>query len=202
MRHHQILLFELQVIGSILLAGCATVDPRPDFDRAEQMIATRTGVDRAYNPEAASAIEDGVAALLADGLTTDEAVQVALLSNRQFQALFQEIGVSRANVVQSGLLSNPSIGLSARFPEAGGRSNLTVTFAQQIADLWQIPVRKRIAEAALEQTILNIVHAANNLASDARRDCYRVIALKQLEAISLETMGLASKSLKRGRGPV
>jgi len=160
------------------------------------MVAARAGVDRAYNPETSSVMEEAVAALLADGLTTDEAVQVALLNNKPFQALFQEIGVSRADVVQSGLLSNPSFGLSTRFPEGGGRSNLTLTFAQQIADLWQIPARKRIAEAALEQTILNIVHQGNNLASDARRDCYQVIALIQLEAISRETMELAKRSLK------
>jgi len=195
MWHHQILMFGLLGICSILLAGCVSVDPRPDFHRAEQMVATRTGVDRAYNPESSSATEDAVAALLADSLTTEEAVHVALLNNKHFQALFQGIGVSRADVVQSGLLSNPSIGLSTRFPEGGGRSNFTLTFAQQIADLWQIPVRKRIAEAAMEQTILNIVHSANNLASDARRDCYRVIAFTQLEASALETMVLAKKSL-------
>ncbi len=196
MSQRQVVLLGLPVICLIQIAGCVTVDPRPDFDRAERMVAMRTGVDRAYNPETSSAAEDAIAALLADGLTTDEAVQVALLNNPQFQSLFQEIGVSRADVVQSGLLSNPSIGLSTRLPEAGGRSNLTLTFAQQIADLWLIPVRKRIAEAALEQTILRIVHTAGNLASDAKRDCYGVIALKQLEANARETSELAKKSLK------
>jgi len=169
------------------VGGCVTVDPQPDFDRASKMTAERTGVNQVYDPETSSAIDEAVAALLADGLTTDEAVQVALLNNKPFQALFQDIGVSRANLVQSGLLSNPSIGVSTRFPEGGGRSNLTLTFAQQIADLWQIPIRKRIAKAALERTILNIVYQANNLASDARRDCYRLIALKQLECVAQYT---------------
>ncbi len=178
------------------ITGCVTVDPRPDFDRTEQMTIERTGADHVYDPERSSGIDEAVAALLADGLTTDEAVQVALLNNKPFQALFQDIGVSRANLVQSGLLSNPSIGLSTRFPEGGGRSNLTLTFAQQIADLWQIPVRKRIAKAALERTILNIVHQANNLASDARGECYRVIALKRLVAVAQDTMKLADQSLK------
>ncbi len=178
------------------VSGCVTVDPQPDFDRAEHMVATRTGVDRAYNPATSSVTEDAVAALLVGGLTTDEAVQVALLNNKRFQAVVQGIGVSRADVVQSGLLTNPSIGLSPRFPEGGGRSNLTVTFAQQVADLWLIPVRRRIAEAALEQSILSVVRRANNLASDARRDCYRAIAWKQLETIANETLEIARKSLK------
>lgn len=196
MRYNRLALLGLQALFTVLVLGCVTVDPRPDFDRAEQMVAARTGADQAYNPEDPLVIEEAVRALLAGGLTTDEAVQVALLNNKPFQALFQEIGVSRADVVQSGLLSNPSFGLSTRFPDAGGRANLTLTFAQQIADLWQIPARKRIAEAALEQTILNIVHQANSLASDARHDCYQVIALKRLQGITRETMELSRESLK------
>jgi cobalt-zinc-cadmium efflux system outer membrane protein len=196
MRHRQIVLLGLQVVCSIQFGGCVTVDPRPDFNRAEQMAVARTGVDRVYNPETLSTVEDAIAVLLADGLTTNEAVQVALLNNRRLQALFQEIGVSRADVVQSGLLSNPSFGLSARFPEGGGRSNLTLTFAQQLVDLWQIPVRRRIAEADLEQTILNVVHQANDLATDVRRRCYHLIALGQMEEIAGETLELAERSLK------
>ncbi len=176
--------------------GCVAVDPRPDFERAKRMVAERTGVEQAYTPGVTWDNEDAVAALLVDGLTTDEAVQVALLNNKRFQALVQGIGVSRADVVQSGLLSNPSIGLSTRFPEGGGRSNLTLTFAQQVADLWLIPVRKRIAEAALEQMILNIVNEANILAMSAKRDSYQLIAWKRLETIAGETLELSTKSLK------
>jgi len=178
------------------LGGCVTVDPRPDFDRAERMVVARTGVERVYDPETLSTVEDAVATLLTDGLTTNEAVQVALLNNRRLQALFQEIGVSRADLVQSGLLSNPSVGFSARFPEGGGRSNLTLTFAQQLVDLWQIPVRIRIAEADLERTLLNVVHQASDLAVDVRCRCYHLIALRQMEVIAGETLELAEKSLK------
>ncbi len=178
------------------LTGCATVDPRPDFDRAERMAAARTGVNQTYNPGADSTVQDAVAALLADGLTTDEAVQIALLNSKRFQAMFQRIGVSRAEVVQAGLLPNPSLGISHRFPEGGGRSNLTLDYAQQLADLWRIPVRQRIAKAAMEQTILEIVHQATILAADVKRDCYRLIALRQLEAITGDGVDLAERSLK------
>ncbi len=160
------------------------------------MAVVRTGVDRVYNPETLSTVEDAIATLLTDGLTTNEAVQVALLNNRRFQALFQEIGVSRADVVQSRLLSNPSVGLSTRFPEGGGRSNLSLSFAQQLVDLWQIPVRKRIAEADLERTILNVVHQASDLAAEVKHKCYDLIAFGQMEEIAGETLALAERSLK------
>lgn len=172
------------------------MDARGDFRKAADRVRDHTGADYVYDPDTEAEIGEKVEDLLQAGLTAEEAVSVALLNNRRFQALFQEIGVSRADVVQSGLLSNPSVGLSTRFPEGGGRSNLTLTFAQQLVDLWQIPVRKRIAEADLERTILNVVHQASDLAVDIRRRCYDLIALRQIEGIAGETLELSEKSLK------
>ena len=103
----------------IMVIGCATVDPTPDYQRADRLIAERTGVEEVYDPEADELIAEKVDRLLSDGLTVEEAVQVALLNNRSFQASFHEIGLSRAEVVRSGLMTNPSLGLSLRFPEGG-----------------------------------------------------------------------------------
>ena len=75
-------------------------------------------------------------------------------------------GASRADVVQSGLLSNPTLAISVRFPKGGGRSNIAAGLAQQPVDLWQIPVRKRITEAQLEATVLTVAHQAVTLAAD------------------------------------
>ena len=108
--------------------------------------------------------------------------------------MFQEIGASRADVVQSGLMSNPSLGLSLRFPEGGGLANLTVGFAQQVVDLWQIPVRKRIAEAQLEQTVLAVARQAVDLATDAKLEAYRLLALRRAEEIANENLRLVERS--------
>ncbi|MHC4101981.1 MAG: hypothetical protein ACYSW1_13990, partial [Planctomycetota bacterium] len=35
----------------ILAAGCATVDPGPDYDRAGELIERSTGVSEAHNPQ-------------------------------------------------------------------------------------------------------------------------------------------------------
>ena len=45
-----------------------------------------------------------------------EAIQVCLLNNPGLQAAFLDIGMARADVVQSGLLSNPSLTALVRFP--------------------------------------------------------------------------------------
>lgn len=185
------------VAGCVMVsvAGCVSVNPEPDYQRATDFIAARTGADDIYDPQAEGLIEEKVTAMLVDGLTVDEAVRVALLNNRAFQSAFREIGVSRAQVVESGLISNPSMGLSLRFPEAGGRSNLTMSMAQQMVDLWQIPVRERIAEAQLERTLLMVVHQAVGLTSEVQALYYRLLALERAETLATEDLELARKSL-------
>ena len=177
----------------IALPGCARVDPRADFAGAAREASARTGVSDVYDPDADALVEQKVRALLADGLTVDEAVRVALLNNRGFQAIFQTIGASRAEVVQSGLLSNPSLSLNVRFPEGGGRSDLMVNFGQELVELWQIPVRKRVAQAKLDETVQMVLERAVELAAAAKTQCFNVIALQQ----QLETVNKQVELIER-----
>src|SRR5262245_34616946 len=139
------------------LAGCVGVEPRDDYARARSGVRAHTGAHDVFDPEDPDIVQARTDQLLADGLTLDESVRVALLNNRAFQALFDDVGASRADVVQSALLTNPSLALGARFPEGGGRSEITLGFAQDLVDLWQIPIRKKIAQAELEATVLGVV---------------------------------------------
>jgi len=176
-----------------------TVNPDRDYQRAAGLIVERTGADYVYDPQAEDLIEEKVTSALADGLTIDEAIAVALLNNRAFQCAFREIGVSRADVVESGLISNPTLGLSLRFPEGGGLANLTLSLAQQLVDLWQIPVRKRIAEAQLERTLLLVAREAVLLSSEVQALYYRLLALERAETLAGEDLELAQKSLSLAR---
>lgn len=174
-------------------AGCVSTDPRPDYDRAAHSIQERLGIAEVYAPGDDDAVGRRVDELLADGLTVDEAVQLALLNNPDFQALFTGIGASRADVAQSALLSNPTLALALQLPESGGLTDLTFSFAQQVADLWQIPVRKKIAEADLEQTILAVGQRAVDLAAEVRAHCYEVLALRRAVEFSRQNVQLAER---------
>lgn len=182
-------------VSLLMIPACATVNPRDDYIRSEKLVGAATGVDEVYDPDAEAEGERKVRALLDDGLSVDEAVRVALLNNRAFQAAFLEIGASRADVVQSGLLTNPSVSLSVRFPEGGGLANLTVGFAQQVADLWQIPIRKRVAQAELEQVILSAADRAVRLCADARQAYYQMVAAQEAEALASENLELVQRSV-------
>ena len=105
----------------LITLGCVTVDPGPDYQRAERLILDRTGVSETYDPQADELVSERVDRLLADGLTVDEAVRVALLNNLSFQSLFQEIGVSSADVIHSGLLTNAAPGICLLVPGGAWR---------------------------------------------------------------------------------
>ncbi len=176
--------------SAFALAGCGTVRPQADFDRTGSLIAQRTGSPSVYDPQSEAAIDARLDELMRDGLTADEAVQVALLNNKAFQSVFQEVGISKADLVQSALLTNPTLSLSARFPNGSGRSNLSFGLAQEIVDLWQIPVRKRIAKDQLDQAIFHVVSSAIDLSTRTKQAYYTLLVLAETKGVLSESVAL------------
>ncbi len=178
------------------LAGCGSVDPGPDYAKAGRLIRERTGVAAAYDPAMGDKeVKARVEALLEGGLTVEEAVAVALLNNPDLQALFFRIGISKADLVQAGLLPNPGIYLSDRWPLGGGRPNVTFGLTQGILDLLLMPSRKRIARARLEEARLEAAEGALALAAEVRRRAYELLGLLEAEKIAGEDLALARRSL-------
>lgn len=184
----------LVIMLEAVLAGCATVDPRADYLRAAELIGERTGKSAVFDPQTDEAVAARITALLQDGLSVDGAVQVGLLNNRALQAAFLDIGVARADLVQAGLFTNPSLALAFRLPEGGGVTNFTFSLAQQIADLWQIPLKKQVAEEELTRVILATAHQAVQLAGDIRRQAYEVLASESVESVLTQNQQLIQQS--------
>jgi cobalt-zinc-cadmium efflux system outer membrane protein len=178
----------------LVAAGCASVKPEPDYRRAAASIRERTGAEQVYDPQADGEVRARVAALLDGGLSVDEAVNVAFLNNAAFQSHFLEIGASRADVVQSGLLQNPVLAISGRMPSGGGRVNLSFSLAQEMADLWQIPVRKKIAKEQLERTVSDVVREAVDLQAVVKRAAYALLAAQEALAVTDESRALLQRA--------
>jgi cobalt-zinc-cadmium efflux system outer membrane protein len=177
-----------------LAGGCATVDPGPDYDRAGQLIERSTGVSAAHNPQEPGPTVDELEGRLADGLTLQEAVQIALLNNRQLQAAFLDIGIARADLVQSGLLSNPSLGITVLFPFDSGQTDIQAYIAQSIVEIWQMPVKKRAAGHELEAKILHVARLAGELATETKRAYYHAVATRDLLVLAQENEGYLLQS--------
>ncbi len=190
----------LSVLTCVLLAGCAAVKPNQEYHMVTQYVAEATGQKSTYRPDEEDAVRSRVEALLVDGLTLNEAIQLALLSNPAFQAAWMDVGMARADFVQSGLLSNPSLGGSLRFPAGGGLADLEVTMAQNVADLWQIPVRQRAAQSALDQVILRLARQAAELAADTRAAYARAAGTRELHKVALDNLAIARQLLDMAVG--
>jgi cobalt-zinc-cadmium efflux system outer membrane protein len=170
------------------MAGCATVNPAPDYRRLQEQVERATGYAQAYQPGEEATIAARVGALMTDGLTAGEAAQIALLNNSDFRVACYKIGIARADVVQSGLLSNPSLGVALRLPAGGGLASLEADLAQNVAELWQIPVRKKVAERALDRAILDVAAQAARIAAGAKSAYYAAVGADQRLVIAEENL--------------
>lgn len=181
---------------ALTLSGCVTLDAKSSYDEASQLILERTGAAAVYNPAlSADPAAERVREALQDGVTLEEAIAVALLNNPTFQAQFLEIGVSQADLVQSSLLSNPTLSFSVLVPDIEGRSGLGGGLVQSLVELWQLPIRKRIAETQLERSILRAANAAIELRADVKTKFYTLLALAEAKAQAETSLALLDHSL-------
>ena len=138
----------------VSLSGCTSIAMNAGFDdvsatvqeRSAARIFWKNGTD--LDQEALEKLD----LLLQNKLTADEAVQIALLNNRELQAVYSDLGIAQADLVQAGVLSNPIFEASVLFPaSAGGRPDLELGAALNFLNIFYIPLRKRVAAARFEE---------------------------------------------------
>ncbi len=181
------------------LIGCAAVDPRPDFRRVDQHVAAAIGDSALEPPEDAATAQRMIDERLRDGLTAEEALQICLMNNPRVRAAYLRVGVARADVVQAGLFSNPSLALSLRMPDGGGLTNLQFDVAQNIADLWLIPARTRAAQGDLDRATREVAREVSAAALDTRIAYFTAIGADQELEIVSENRALAEQLVEAAR---
>ncbi len=178
-----------------LLAGCSGGDPQGAFDTGvRDPVAARLvghpAVWRRGGPEEAQA-DAAVAELLRRPLTAGRAVQLALLNNRTLQAEFAEVGISYGEVVTAGLLKNPTLAASGRFPDRAGLvADWEAAITQDFLDALLLPLRKRLAAQRLRQVELQVADEAFKTAVETERAFYTYQARRQL----LDRLGLIAET--------
>jgi outer membrane protein TolC len=154
------------IVGLLALAGCASFSHDGGFDSVAQATRAHLGKEILWPRTDGERAKTGarVAELLAHPLSIDAAVQVALLSNRDLQASFEQLGVSEADLVQSGRLPNPRFDFL--HASAGGEYDIEETVTLNVVALLTMSYRheteqRRFAQAQtiIEQRVLEL--AAN-----------------------------------------
>jgi len=177
------------------VTGCATVDQQAGFAEVSAAIAARSGKRVVWNlgTELDAQVAQEVRALLHETLTVDGAIQVALLNNRRLQALYAELGVAQAEVVQAGLLKNPVFDGAMRFPIAGGPVEPDLTAALSFLDIFYLPLRKRVATAQFADAKLHVAGVVLDFAATVQAAFYRHQAHEQmLELLQTIVQALAA----------
>ena len=152
-------------------SGCATVRTDAAADDLRQTLAERADAPVVWrtDPDVDARADSAVAALLADSLSADAAVQVALLNNPRLQATYEDLGVAQAQLVQAGLLSNPVFGGRALWGlDEGGAPDLGFNVAFEFLDVLWLPLRKRVARSEYASARLRVAEAVLDLAARTR----------------------------------
>ena len=130
--------------AAALLAGCASVSPDGLRSDVAELTAGRTaGVPQAAlpatDPAARAQAQQSIHGWLAQPLTQDAAVRIALLNNPGLQARLAALGVADAQRVQAITLPNPHLTLG-RFTNSQERE-IERTLAFGLMDLITLPWR-------------------------------------------------------------
>ncbi len=146
----------LQCIGTsaaLALAGCASTSPKPAVRDTSQLVKNRSGQEITWLGDGGDdEARKQVSALLSRELTLSNTVRVALLSNRNLQSLYEELGVAQADLVQAGLLKNPTLGATYDFPLDRSGSGFQFSLVTDLLQVFTMGSRKRIARTVLEGT--------------------------------------------------
>lgn len=181
-------------LGVVLVAGCASLDPAPDINRASAMVAERAGVTANWAEpwESSPTSWDG-----RSPLTVETALAMALRNNREIRSQVEQISASRADLVQAGLLPNPVLGLTLRFPfdPVSGGTFVGAQLVQSFTALWLRDGKVNAADARLNQTVLDVSDKALRLVAEVRATHARIVYAQRAVALSDENLATIRRSI-------
>ena len=187
------------LLATLAVAGCASFSPDGGFSAVEQ--TTRQHLDqeirwfRSDSDRAAAA--QRVEELLAQPLAMDDAVQVALLSNRGLQAAFHELGISEADLVQAGTVPNPgfSFGRLTRGDEVELERGLHVNLARLLA----MPLLQQVQAQRFAQAQGAAALSVLTLAAETRRAWVLAVAAEESVRYGSQVMQAAEAGAELAR---
>jgi len=169
----------------VIGASCASVSPERGHDQVSVLVAERTGHKTRWEkgPPDDAQIAEWVRGLTSQGLTRARAVEIALVNNPDLQATYEELGISQADMVQAGLLKNPSLGAELGFRvNSGANDELRLSLVQDFLDLFVLPLRKQIAREQFESDTLRVANRALEVVAEVEKGFVSAQASTELVA--------------------
>ena len=184
--------YTLSIIGLFFLTGllgCSSVPKEAGFKDVQNLVGSREDHrvywerDSKTDPE----IEQILESVLKSPLTSEGAVQIALLKNPNLQAVYEELGITQANVIEASLLDNPVVFGQVRFPDTSGASNnLEFGITQNFLNILMMPYRKKLSTIRFEQVKLQVADEVIRTAAEVRKSYYSAMSAKQVRNLRNE----------------
>jgi cobalt-zinc-cadmium efflux system outer membrane protein len=198
------MIFSTRSVHSIILlvlvmAGCAQVPKEAGFNDVKDLVGQRVDYRLHWNQDAETdrEVEKAIDELLQNALMPETAVQIALLNNPNLQALYEDLGVTQADVVDAGLLENPVIFGQARFPSKSGEStNYEFGMTQNFLNILMQPARKRLSAIRFEQVKLYVADEVIRMVAEVRKSYFAALGAKQIRDMRNEITLAAANSFE------
>ena len=180
---------------AITAAGCG-YSSRDEQSAVREILRERTELQLVErDPEAYDRDDPAIGEILARPLTAESAVRIALLNNRRLRESLYEVGIARGEMIQAGLLPNPTIDAQARFPESGEQGvQYELGAVINLTQLILAPMRAHAASARVDAARYRAAGATLDAAYRTRVAFYRYQASTQ----QLELMRTAAESFAAG----
>jgi outer membrane protein TolC len=159
----------LAAVGALLaLAGCVSLSSDRGFDRVSTATEQRLGAEPAWPRDDAGRrrVDDEVARLLAQTVTADDTVQVALLQNPGLQSVYADLGIAEAELVQAGRLPNPRFRTTRTSSDEGYKYETALTFP--VGALLTMPAVLGMERRRLEAVRLQVTDRVLEVAAETR----------------------------------
>ena len=169
--------FLLPVIA-VSLGGCVSFSEDGGFGTVQNAVRERTGVDARWvrSESEADSVRGRVKELLAQPVSAQAAMQIALLNNPGLQASYAEMGIAEADLVQASRWSGPKLSF-ARLRHGGtGDTDFERGIFFDILGLITIPLSTRVERKRFEASQVRAAAEALRLARDTRRAWFGAVA--------------------------
>jgi len=170
------------------LVGCQTAPPAPHRACVSTQITNRfdktiqeCGCGTSFTMPPGAAFEDG--------LTEDEAVSIALWDNAAFQETLTDLGVTRGDLIQAGLLPNPE------FVYFFGVTDKPFKYLLDfpLEALWLRPIRVKAAAREAERVSQRLTQAGLDLIRDVRQGYADVLLARERIRVAGEGVKLRGR---------
>jgi outer membrane protein TolC len=170
-------------LAAVLLSGCASSAIDANLAEVQRLSHDRLGTDLKWlnSDDARRKAQADVDAALAQPLSADDAVRIALAYSPSLQAVLADSAADSASATQSARLPNPVFSFE-RLVRGDGDAReleLTRTLSIPLLDLFLLPARMRQADFRQQQLRLQLAGDVVQAASDARMAWVQAVAAQQ-----------------------